>query len=418
MKKLIVWICNGVVGVLSILAIVCYFFAPIWQINVSYPVQAEDVQKMISSDYDNLDIEELIGDGFDVKLSLNVEMDMLFVSLSSDAEATVQKMVDGNVDSVVDQLSTELASITPKVIQSVTEQVVKEEINKQLGDYLSKNSDKNFSDDEITRKREAAGVDDTYISEKTEELFDAIYSGESTVDEIGDMVVETVTDAYEKLSKVDEDFFGAELTDEAKESIKNAVVDVLGDFASDDGTFHSDEILEQVLLELMKLAKENDVLSANVKTLAAASETPSVREELRNEVGKFIKAQLPSEATNAIVLVLRVLLGLILLSALTWLYIIVKLIVKLIKKDENPTVKLKLPIWLGWLPFLVLVCVPSIALGILGSTGLTAPGGALEMLAGIGLSFGSIGWIALMAACICFAISIFYMVMRKQFKNK
>ena len=417
MKKLIVWICNGVIGVLSILAIVCYFFAPVWQINITYPVHAEDLNKMIESNLGNVKLEDEISEGIDIKLSISVGFDLVLASISSDAESTVQKMVESNVDSVVEQLSDELGSVTQSVVQAVTEQVVKDEINKQLSDYLSKHSDKNYSDDEITKKREAAGIDDKYISEKTDELFDAIYSGNSTVDEIGDMVVNTVSEAYEKLSESDEDFFGAELTDTEKGSIKKSVTDVLGKYASDDGNFNPEEVLEQVLLELMK-SFNGDSASAQIKTVAAATEaSASAREELKSEVSKFVKGMIPSEMTNIIVLALRGLLALILISALTWLYIIIKLVVKLIRKDENPTVKLKLPIWLGWLPFLVLVCVPTLALWILGMTGLTAPGGALEMLSQIGISFSSIGWIALMAACICFVISIFYMVMRKQFKK-
>ena len=145
-------------------------------------------------------------------------------------------------------------------------------------------------------------------------------------------------------------------------------------------------------------------------------QSSSAKEELIKEIRIFIMNQV-KDLNPVIVWGLRGLLGLILISAASWIYILVKLAVKLIKNAEDNTVKLKMPIILGWLPYLFLGILPSLALLILRKTPIAASGGALEILSSLSVSFASIGWLALLCAAFLVGISIYFIVVRKHTKQ-
>lgn len=88
-------------------------------------------------------------------------------------------------------------------------------------------------------------------------------------------------------------------------------------------------------------------------------------------------------------LALKIAGGVIAFTMLTWAYLVLKILCKMFAK--NPAVKLKLPIWLGWLPFLVLVLLPTSFLRLAEGGALSSliPAEALAAMEGISLSFFS-----------------------------
>lgn len=404
MKRTIVWILDGAVALLSILAIVCYFFAPVWTVKLHVPLSGEDMQKMIGS-VDGYDLSDAFDEGIEIDAAVNISAPLLFQSLGSNAEKTVQKLIDKNVDSVVEQLSVPLSEVSRKVVQSVAKQVVTEKVNEQVKDYLKNNSGSIFQDEEITQKLEGAGIDDSYISEKTGQIFDAIYDEGADVDKVSDMVVDTVAEAYGKLKESgDQDFVEAELSEADKEAIRNGVAEALDSFADENGGLDPDEIVDRFLLEYLQ--EKNDKGAAK---LSAAPENNETRDELVKEVKTYLVNQIPSEANGLIVWGLRGALALIVLSSAAWIYVLVKLIVKLAKNSEDNTVRLKLPVILGWLPFLLFVLIPAIAFGPIRS--LLAK--SSPTLSSLSAAFSSIGWVALLCALLCAAISIYFIIVRK-----
>lgn len=402
MNKLVVWICNGVVALMSLLAILCYFFAPVWKIKVKYPLSAAQIQEMVSSSLSGYDIT--IEQDAEINLDLNFDMGLLFSSVGSDGDAVVEKIVDKNVHKIAVQLKGTIGDITHTVAKQYAKQVVKDQVHAQLKSILGTEDS-----ERITQKLEAAGIGEEYLSQKTDALFDLILSGETNVDRITDEVMDTVDEVYSKLkSSGDEDFKDIQLTDGDKASIKDTVSDALGDFASTDGTINMDEYINKFLTEALR-----DMNSSKAEgiVLLSAVQTDS-NDELTNEIGNTILNYIPSEIGPILSILMTMILVVILISMASWIYILVKLIVKLVKySSSDPTVRLKLPIILGWLPFLLLVIVPAIAMPfVIKMLG--------EELAGLAISFASISWIALMSAAVCLGISIFYMILRKKEKSE
>ncbi len=428
--RLVVWILNAVVAVACLLAIIGYFFAPFWSVNATYTVHAEDLKKMLGSESDLFNVDEVIDEkGLDVPLKVEITMGHLFKSFDSDSKAVVDHIIEGNVDKVVDSLTSTIGSVSKTVVQSAAKKVVKEQVHKQVKDYLQKSTE-GITDADVQTRLDNANISDEYIEQKTDELVQLVYSeGGTNVDAISDNVIDTVEDVYGKLKENDPDFADAELTEEDKNAIRDKVNETVSKLADENGHINADELVSQLLLSFLKDQNGDKTGSASAEasgivSLAAepndAADSPSgntsASDQLKKEVQTYIVNAIPENLPGILVWALRGLILLFFLSSCAWIYILVKLIVKFIKKGE-PTVKLKMPIILGWMPFFLLVLAPSIALLILRSTSLAAAGGALEILSSLAISFSSIGWIALACACVCFAISIVYMVFRRMNRN-
>ena len=104
-------------------------------------------------------------------------------------------------------------------------------------------------------------------------------------------------------------------------------------------------------------------------------------------------------------LVLKIVAGVILFTFFTWAWVVIKMLFKL--TSDNPTVKLKLPILLGWLPFLALYVLPKV-----GMTILAGRGGA--ELAGLTLAVSSCSVVSAIAALALIVISIPYHALKKR----
>ncbi len=420
MRRLIVWVCNAVVAVLSVLAVLGYFFAPVWQVKASYKVSAEDFEKMMSNAEDlDVDFKEAIGDGVEISLLLRVDADILIDSIGSDADAVAGKFIDANVDSIVDQFNKSLDEILPKVVNSVAKKTVKNAINDRVEEYL-KSQNPEFSED-VSQKLAVAGVDDEYISQEVGKVIDEINSEGATKDSVSDTIVGVVETTYEKLAQSDDpDFQGVTLSDEDKAEIRSNVSEAISEMADEDGNIDIDRLMDQLILDALRglnKEEEGEEPVAAIELLASTDE--DLKAEIKEEVRRYITDLIPSSANNVMVWVFRGLFILVAFSMLPWVYVLIKLIVKLCKLERrNPTVRLALPIWLGWLPFLILACVPSLAFRFLPKlinlARVLPEGFALENLS---ISFMSSGWIAALAAGICLVISIYFMVMRRTFKR-
>ena len=424
--KLFVWICNLIVVVLAVLSITSFFFAPFLVVNIEYTLTESDIKKMIG---DKFDFE--LKEGIPVKASVKFETDVLLRSFDSDVDATVDRMIASNVDSLVEQITASLSGSTRKVVEAVAKGVVTTQVRNHVKDFLSKkNTETEYSDDEITQRLERAGVTDEYLESKTQEVLDFIYDGHANVDSVGDKVIETVNETYSKLAQSgDEDFADAALTEEEEASLRSSIKESLDMLADDNGNLDPDEFITQLLLELMRSlnGEEGGEKTASVpaaplcvsRSITAFADEPtgnesSAQEEIKAEVRAYLAGLIPEETTSIIVWVLRGFCIVFLLSSLAWLYIVLKILIKFITR-KNPLVKLKAAIWLGWLPFLLLVCVLSLALWIVGMTPLAAEGGMLAFLNMFSeISFSSIGWIAGVSAGLCFVLSIFYSILRRK----
>lgn len=412
--KLTVWILNGVIAVLSLIGILCYTFGPVWTIGVNYHFTSAEVADMIGT-IENVDLEEALGpDGLDVNLAVDIGIDTLFGSVGSDADAVVAKIIDKNASGIAETLSASIGGVTRKVVASVAKNMIHDKVNEQVREYLNNHSDSSYSDSEIAQKLEKAGLGDEFINQKTDELFSAIYSEEKTdSEEMGNLVVGIVEDACQKLQASDEEFKNAyPLKDSDVSSIKDGVKKAVDKFTLENGTIDPDGLINSLIGDMLKKMNEKEKSAAlcSADVAETSGDTVNIEEELKT----MLKNNIPPQLGTILIWVLRANLLLVAISAAAWIYTIVKIVMKFLNSQSEQTVKLKLPILFGWLPFLVLFCVPSLAFSILLGMPVAQAGGALEALSKINISFYSIGWVALLSAGICFGISIFYMVLRRK----
>ena len=117
-----------------------------------------------------------------------------------------------------------------------------------------------------------------------------------------------------------------------------------------------------------------------------ADSMQALKDSLTQAINEKIGGQM-----NTFLLVMKITGGVILFTLFTWAYIVLKILCK--AATANPVVKLKLPIWLGWLPFLILYAVPTGVIKLAGS----ASAETAAMLAGMNFSFFTCGIVSALA---------------------
>ena len=439
--KLAVWICNAVIAVMSIFAIISYFFMPFWSIDIGYTVDGEMIDEMIG-DIEDLDIDtkQIVGDGITIELSLAFDTGILFKSYGDEDEA-IKALIEDNVDSLVDQLTDTLSTVAEKAVRTFASSIVAQEVHKSIKEILSE-INSGVSDDEVTQRLNNLGITDEYISSKTNAIIDKVFSDGSTVDGVCDEIINTVDEIYAKIvSGNDADLKNSQFTDEQKDSIRDAVKDTIGTLAAEDGTIDADELIAGLFLNVMDSMMGSDSNSESdsnsgssenyysMATLESGSaimqplngdgDQESATARLKGKVRDYIIDALPDDITPVLVWVMRGMTFMFFFSSFWWLFILIKLLVKVLKRNtpavkNNPTVKLKAVIWLGWVPFFILVLLPSIALSVVSNV---LGDEFAAIMSNASISFSSAGLIAAIFAWICIGVSIFYIVARKKFKS-
>ena len=455
--KLAVWICNIFVAALSLLAIAAYFFMPFWSVKVAVSVKAETVQGMVGDSVD-IDVSEVIGeDGIKLNVALEFKTAVLFKSFGNEEKA-VTALIEDNVNGLVDQLMDTLNVLVEKVVRSAASSIVQQQVHDNIKEFLS-GRNPGITDEEVTNKLNEIGLTDEFISEKTNAIIDKIYEEGATVDGLCDEIINTIDEIYAKItSSEDSDLQDSAFSDEEKEALREIVKDVMGNFAAEDGTIDADEMVAGFFLQLLESMtgggsdesgeaggsdesdESDEALQRRVVVTFAAEgeeadgettegegaedeEVTSARERLKTVLRDYIANLIPAEANMIVAWVMRGMTILFLFSSFWWAYILLKLFIKALRRKKpkvqnNPTVKLWTPIVFGWLPFLIFVAIPSVALKVL----LRVLAGSLpetiaSLAGGAGISFASAGLIAFIIAMVFFAIGIFNIVARKKFKK-
>lgn len=443
-KRKLVWVLNIVVALACIVAMVCYFFGPAWQINLTYTITAAQFEEMIEKsnlgDID-VDVHEVIGeDGEKISVSLSLTASHIFGSFGS-AEETVNKIIDDNVDTIAAQLTKDTNVIAKKMVKSAAKNTVKKEVKNNIQKFLQANKeDTEVTEQEVEEKLNELGFTDDYIGQKTDELIDDVFEGGGDIDSVTENIMDTVEDVYADFQKNAEgkegyeEFLGVELSEEDKAEIEKSVKDTLKELAAEDGTIDPDEMIAELLAKALSETSDNqgngdDESRGDVASLAAevaaneetgsASGSDKLASALKDVINKYVNDDVRRYAVYAF----YGMAGLMLLSMIPWVYILIKLIVKAATKSQDPTVKLAIPIWLGWLFFLLLVAIPTIALWIMKMPFVWGKLSSIPALSQIGdinqisFSITSLSWVSALCALIAFGISIYYMVVRRQLKK-
>ena len=375
---------NVLFAIVCAAAIVMYFISPVWRIDVKANISNEMMHELTGGEIDDLN-EALGEDGTDV--SLSIALDSMAVAqclVQWDAAAMVDDILDRNLDSLATQLVAVIEPIAKNTIKTQASSAVKTEIKNAVKDYLS-SPENEVTEERVNELLTEAGVTDTYIEEKTDAIIDRLYESGSTVDGVVDEVMTTVDEVYTDLTASNvEEFQDIALTEESRESIRNAVTDIVTDYADENGYINPEEIVNRLVIEaLQSMSGESSeeegagTAALTAASYAAASEAqqpadPSAQqpagssgsnEQLKTELKNYLSEQLLEGPAAPAVFLPFVMLGLgvlLAISLLSWVYLLLKILCKTFMK--NKYVKVKMPIILGWFLFLFLMLLPNLAL--------------------------------------------------------
>lgn len=375
---------NVLFAIVCAAAIVMYFISPVWRIDVKANISNEMMHELTGGEIDDLN-EALGEDGTDV--SLSIALDSMAVAqclVQWDAAAMVDDILDRNLDSLATQLVAVIEPIAKNTIKTQASSAVKTEIKNAVKDYLS-SPENEVTEERVNELLTEAGVTDTYIEEKTDAIIDRLYTNGSSVDGVVDEVMTTVDEVYADLTASNvEEFQDIALTEESRESIRNAVADIVTDYADENGYIDPEEIVNRLVIEaLQSMSGESSeeegagTAALTAASYAAASEAqqpadPSAQqpagssgsnEQLKTELKNYLSEQLLEGPAAPAVFLPFVMLGLgilLAISLLSWVYLLLKILFKTFMK--NKYVKVKMPIILGWFLFLFLMLLPNLAL--------------------------------------------------------
>ena len=428
-SRFTVFLFNILIALLSVAAVAALFFAPLWEIDVKYVMQKEVLEKILPEEAKEVDLDEIVGDGIPLSLTVSVQTkDTIRSALGKDARQSVTELIKNNVDKVVDELAPTFDEIAEKIVRSTAKSTVRDAVNEQVKNFLQ-NAGSEATDERVSELLNQAGVDEEYINQKTDALLDAIYAENATVDGVSQKAVETVEEVFEKLDESGvAEFQGAALTEENKEEIKNSIAEALSVIADENGNIDADDLAANLILEMLRSSEdESEPAVAAMDFTTQETDSGSVEEDateqLKAEVKQMIMEKLTDETLDGIVLALRIVFGVLCFTAFTWAWLIVKMLFKAFSR--NPAIKLKLPIWLGWLPFLALVLLPmgamllvkaqpSFLVNLLGAEIMES---LSAFFASASLSFSSAAWVAFSAAVALIILSIPYGIFRRRLKR-
>ena len=476
-----VFICNLVICFLCIVSIVSYFILPFWKVKVSYTLTAETIQELVgdaigdiggedgdiggensdiggeNSDSSaegeinykdalaSLNLADVVGtNGLTLELSISLQTKDLLSSLTSDPADLVSTILADNINTLVDSLTPTIDRVAKSLVKTLAKVVLSEQLKEQVKASLGDS----VTNEEIKAELESLGLSDAYIDEKVGGLIDTLYGDNMTADSAADATLDVVEDVLKTMRESgNTDYADAELDEETKAELKESLVDVFGELADEDGNLNLEGFTSELILGLLEgedsegdqggegdESKPGNMAATAgatvILTNAQASDNANLDEEAK-DVSEQLKAALTDlivdalgDATETIAMVVKIISYVILFTFFTWFYLILKILVKI--RMKNPAIKLKLPIWLGSLPFWVLYLIPTVALMLLAN-----PPAALANMMGaetvktltavfsnLSINFFTCAWVSFLVGTFFFFFAIFYYgKLRKRLKK-
>lgn len=472
-KRFKVFICNIIISVLCLFSIVSYFIWPFFKLEVSLTVTPEILDTVLASMggeggdpnaptaaegesgddamgnmFANIDTEAFCADLDPITLSIELKTADIMASLNSDATASVQTIIDSNVNNIIDELDEPLNKVAKGAVKEVSKVVVKETLKETVKESIKGSLEETLTDSEVDTKvnevLQEVGITDEYISEKIDTLLEDL-SGEAVpVAEATDKIVNTIdsvitdlkTNAENSTSNnpLLEDLNEIELTDDFKAELKEGMGEMIGMFADENGNVNIDTLLPELLLQLMQSAggegegngseggMEEGGISVKVSTLSASYTSSEVsssegltgdeqdaKEQLKAELRQIINDAIPDDLAEIIASAMQIISYVIYFTFFTWAWLILKILVKCRRHCNG--IKLKLPIWLGWLPYLILGLIPNFVVSKLKDPAFIAEMGMGEIggiMSAININFFNCGFISFYIAIFLLLFGLFY----------
>lgn len=313
-------------------------------------------------------------------------------------------MVDYNAETLTDQLSGTVKEVSKAAVRATAKNSLKETLKDGGAEYQWK--------------------DEETVNAELDKLTDALMKDDATVSSVSDAAADAIANVYKSET-------GKDIPEADKQAAKAEMEKMLKEVADENGNIDADKLITDMLAQMLSGNSgsgnnengDGNGTGADKETAAAtftaaktsdrfigtgegsgetagsggssgettgsgeADSMQALKDSLTQAINEKIGGQM-----NTFLLVMKITGGVILFTLFTWAYIVLKILCK--AATANPVVKLKLPIWLGWLPFLILYAVPTGVIKLAGS----ASAETAAMLADMNFSFFTCGIVSALAA--------------------
>lgn len=415
--KGVAFIFNVIITAICLASVLAYFVLPLWKVNVSCTLTSEMFRAMTGESGENEELMKEIADELEKKpidaaFDITLKTKTFLASFASDGEKLVAEMVDYNVETLTEQLSGTVKEVSKAAVRATAKNSLKETLKEGGAEYQWK--------------------DEETVNAELDKLTDALMKDDATVSSVSDAAADAIANVYKSET-------GKDIPEADKQAAKAEMEKMLKEVADENGNIDADKLITDMLAQMLSENSGNgnnengdgtgngtgDGKETAAATFTAAKtsarligtgegagetagsgettgsggssgettgggeadSTQALKDSLTQAINEKIGGQM-----NTFLLVMKITGGVILFTLFTWAYIVLKILCK--AATANPVIKLKLPIWLGWLPFLILYAVPTGVIKLAGS----ASAETAAMLAGMNFSFFTCGVVSALAA--------------------
>lgn len=470
-----VLVCNLIISVLCLCSIAAYFIWPFLQVDVKLTITPTLLETVLQSGESNpeadpnaptatesgtpsdpsteesgslgdllasIDTEKFCAelDPIALKIELTTVDVLSSLDTSADTVAAVRAIIDKNVDKIVNDMEAPLNKLAQSAVKEVSKVTVKDSVKQSIRDSLDSSLSDAEKDEKTDQLMMDIGLTDEYLDEKIDDLFADLSEEPIPVDTATDKIVDTVADVMADVKNnadkngVDElQNFSGTMTNEEREELKKELSSVVETFADENGNVDMNSLVPQLLLMMMKgengSGREGEGVpnaGVSVKVTALGSttsssvpttnneETQSATEELKEELRTMIHELIPDDVALTIATVMQGLSYLVFFTFFTWAYLLLKILVKWTRRCNG--IKLKLPIWLGTLPYLIFALLPNGIMAALRNPATLAQFAAMDfdlsaasgILAAFDVSFFNGGFLSFYIAIFLLLFGLFY----------
>lgn len=407
-NKGVAFIFNVIITAICLASVLAYFVLPLWKVNVSCTLTSEMFRSITGESGENEELMKEIADELEKKpidaaFDITLKTKTFLSSFASDGEKLVAEMVDYNAETLAEQLSGTVKEVSKAAVRATAKNSLKETLKDGSAEYQWK--------------------DEETVNAELDKLTDALMKDDATVSSVSDAAADAIANVYKSET-------GNDMPEADKQAAKAEMEKMLKEVADENGNIDADKLITDMLAQMLSGNSgsgnnengDGNGTGADKETAAAtftaaktsdryidggessgettgsggssgettgsgeADSMQALKDSLTQAINEKIGGQM-----NTFLLVMKITGGVILFTLFTWAYIVLKILCK--AATANPVVKLKLPIWLGWLPFLILYAVPTGVVGLAGS----ASAETAAMLAGMNFSFFTCGIVSALA---------------------
>lgn len=408
-NKGVAFIFNVIITAICLASVLAYFVLPLWKVNVSCTLTSEMFRTITGESGENEELMKEIADELekrpiDAAFDITLKTKTFLASFASDGEKLVAEMVDYNTETLTNQLSGTVKEVSKAAVRATAKNSLKETLKDGSAEYQWK--------------------DEETVNAELDKLTDALMKDDATVSSVSDAAADAIANVYKSET-------GNDMPEADKQAAKAEMEKMLKEVADENGNIDADKLITDMLAQMLSGNSgsgnnengDDNGTSADKETAAAtftAAQTSALfigtgeasgetagsggssgettgsgeadsMQALKDSLTQAINEKIGGQM-NTFLLVMKITGGVILFTLFTWAYIVLKILCK--AATANPVVKLKLPIWLGWLPFLILYAVPTGVIKLAGS----ASAETAAMLAGMNFSFFTCGIVSALAA--------------------